>query len=142
VLILKRLLIWVLEASLEAALLGLVLISLFGCDQHMYIKCLAVNFVWVGTMFCSTGYLLSTGIARTLWRFGSAWLYPAIATALFFIHFEILNYAAGGTFDPQKRSVIRVAGALIVLTCTFAGTFTLRKWALVRSKLAEEVHQN
>jgi hypothetical protein len=142
VLILKRLLIWALEASLEAALLGVVLISLFGCDQHMYIKCLGVNFVWVSTMFCSTGYLLTTGIARTLWRLGSAWLYPAMATALFFIHFEVLNYAAGGVFDPQKRSVIRIAGAFIVLMCTLAGTFTLRMWTPVRSKLAEEIHQN
>ena len=133
---LKRLLVWFIETSLEGALLAVVLVSLFGCDQHAYDKCLAVNFVWIGTMFFSTGYLLSTGIARALWRGRSIWIYPVVATLLFFIHFEILNYIAGGAFDTAKRSVIRVAGACIVFACTLAGTFALRKWGPARSNIA------
>ena len=134
---LKRLLVWFIETSLEGALLAVVLVRLFGCDQHPYGKCLAVNFVWIGTMFFSTGYLLSTGIARAMWRGRSMWIYSVVATVLFFIHFEILNYAAGGAFDPAKRSVIRVAGACIVFACTLAGTFALRKWGPARSNFVD-----
>jgi hypothetical protein len=136
-LILKRLFTWLLETSLEAVLLGVVLLSLFGCDQHVYIKCLAVNFIWIGTMFFSTGYLLSTCVARALWQRRSLWIYPLIATVLFFIHFEILNRAAGGAFDPAKRFVIRVAGGCIVFTCTFLGSLLLRNWMPVRSNSTE-----
>jgi hypothetical protein len=99
---LKRLLVWFLETSLEGALLAVVLVSLFGCDQHAYGRCLAVNFVWIGTMFFSTGYLLSTGIARAIWRGRGMWIYSVVATVLFFIHFEILNYAAGGCIRSGK----------------------------------------
>jgi hypothetical protein len=135
--LLKRLIVWFIETSLEDALLGVVLVSLFGCDQHAYGKCLAVNFVWLGTMFFSAGYLLTTGIARAIWRGRDVWPYSVVATVLFFIHFEILNYAAGGAFDPAKRSVIRVVGACIVFACTLAGTFALRNWTPARSRLAE-----
>ena len=139
-LILKRLGVWFLETSLEDALLGVILVSLFGCDQHAYGRCLAVNFVWIGTMFFSTGYLLTTGIARAIWRGQGMWIYSVVATVLFFIHFEILDYEAGGVFDPAKRSVIRVVGACIVFACTLAGTFALRKWAPARSSLASDPH--
>ena len=44
-LILKRLVIWLVETSLEALLLGVVLVSLLGDNQHAYIKDLAVSFV-------------------------------------------------------------------------------------------------
>jgi hypothetical protein len=134
---LKQLLVWFLETSLEVALLAATLVSLFGCDQHAYGKCLAVNFVWIGTMFFSTGYLFSTGIARAIWRGRSTWIYSVVATVLFLIHFEILNYAAGGAFDPAKRSVIRVAGACIVFACTFLGSLVLRRWGPARSQLAD-----
>lgn len=135
-LILKRLLIWLLECSLEALLLAVVLVILSGDDQHAYVKDVAVGFVWISTIFVSTGYLLTTGLARAIWQPGRAWQYPRVATVLFLIHFEILNHAAGGIFDPAKRAAIRVAGAFIVFTCTVAGTFVLRKWAPARSKLA------
>ncbi|MGH7489235.1 MAG: hypothetical protein ACREMY_27070 [bacterium] len=133
-LILKRLAIWLLETSLEALLLAVVLVSLFGCDQHAYGKCIGVNFVWIGTMFFSTGYLLTTAIARAVWRRDTVRLYPAVAAGLFLIHFEILNHATGGAFDPLKRVVIRIAGVCVVLACTFAGNLILRRWAVERPK--------
>jgi hypothetical protein len=136
-LVVKRLTIWLLEIILETALLGVVLVNLFGCDLHAYVKCLAVNFVWIGTLFFSTGYLFSTGVARAIWRGRNVWIYPMIATALFFVHFEILNYAAGGAFDLAKRSVIRVAGACIVFTCTFLGSLALQRWVPLHSRLVK-----
>lgn len=127
-LILRRLSIWILETSLEAALLSVVLISLFGCDEHAYGKCLGINFIWIGTMFFGTGYLFSTGIVRAVWRGATVWLYPVVAVMLFFVHFEILNHAAGGMFDPSKRAVIRTAGGGVVLLCTMAGSLALQRW--------------
>lgn len=129
----KRLIIWLVETSVEALVLAVVLVSLFGCDQGTYGKCIGINFVWIGTMFFSTGYLFTTAIARALWRGGSLWLYPAVAVVLFLIHLEILNYAAGGMFDAPKRTVIRIAGACIVLACTLAGTLVLRQWIASKS---------
>jgi hypothetical protein len=125
-LILKRLAIWLFETSLEALLLAVVLVSLFGCDQHTYGKCIGVTSVWVGSMFFGTGYLFTTAIARAVSRGVSVWPYSVIALALFFIHFEILNHAAGGMYDAPKRIVLRLAGGCIVLACTFAGTLLLR----------------
>ena len=129
-LILKRLSIWLCETSLEALLLAGVLVSLFGCDQHAYGKCIGVTFVWVGTMFFGAGYLFTTAIARAVWRGGTVRLYPVVAVVLFLVHFEILNHAAGGAYDPPKRLVIRIAGVCIVLACTFVGNMVLRKWTV------------
>jgi hypothetical protein len=132
--ILRRLFIWLLETSLEALLLGMVLVSLSGDNQQAYVKDLAVSFAWISTMFFSTGYLLTTGIARAIWQAGRAWQYSIVATVLFFIHFEILNHAAGGLFDPPKRAVIRIAGGCVVFACTLAGTLVLRRWTGTSSK--------
>jgi hypothetical protein len=130
---LKRLAIWFLETVFEAFLLSVVLVCLLGDDQHKYAKDLSVSFVWIGTMFFSTGYLCTTAIARAVWRGGTVRLYPVLAVVLFLVHFEILNYSAGGIFDLKKRVVIRVAGVCIVLACTFAGNLILRKWMVERS---------
>lgn len=132
-LILKRLAIWLIETSLEALLLAVVLVCLLGDDQHKYAKDLSVSFVWIGTMFFSTGYLFTTAIARAVWRGATVRLYPVVAVVLFLVHFEILNYSAGGIFDLRKRVVIRIVGVCIVLACTFVGNLVLRKWTVERS---------
>jgi hypothetical protein len=128
----KRLLIWFLETSLEAVLLAVTLLCLFGHDRNAYFKDLAINFVWIGTMFFSTGYLLSTLVARAIWQGRSLWIYSVIAAVLFSIHFEILNYAAGGAFNVTPRWVVRIAGACIAFPCTLAGTSLLRRWGDAR----------
>jgi hypothetical protein len=131
-LILKRLSIWLLETALEALLLGVALSSLLGVTQHAYVRDSAVSFVWISTMFFSTGYLFTTGIARAVWQPRKVWLYSALATLLFFIHFEILSYVAGGIFDPTKRAAIRLAGGCIVVLCTMAGGLALRRWTAAK----------
>jgi len=133
-LILKRLATWLLETVLEALLLSVVLLSLSGYTRGALLKDLATGFVWITTMFFSTGYLFTTVIARAVWRRGRIWGYPVIALALFFVHFEILNHAIGGIFNPHDRVVIRIAGACIVLACTFAGTLALRRWTAANRK--------
>jgi hypothetical protein len=128
-LILKRLSVWALETALQALLLSLVLIGLFGYDSHEFGKTLLICTTWIVIMFFSTGYLFSTVLFRAFWRGRGLWLYSAIATLLFLIHFEILNVGVGvgGAFNPPERLRIRAAGVCIVFACTFVGSYFLRK---------------
>jgi hypothetical protein len=135
--IVKRLVVWFAETSSEALLIGVVLICLSGDNWHAYGRDLAVSFVWISLMFFSTGYLLTTGIARAVWQPQQTGLNSIVATALFYIHFEILNHAARGIFDPPERVVVRIAGGCIVLACTFGGTLLLRRWTPATNKQSE-----
>ena len=126
-LIIKRLSVWVVETALEALLLALVLISLFGYDPHAFGKSLLICATWIVIMFFVTGYLFSTAVFRAYWRGRGLWLYSAIAMLLFLIHFEILNVGVGGAFNPPERLRIRAAGVCIVFACTFFGGCFLRK---------------
>jgi hypothetical protein len=125
----KRIAVWFIETSSEALLLGLVLTLLLGHDQHAFMKDVFIYSSGISLLFFSTGFLITTLIARAVWRGWRPWLYPVVATALFFVHFEIMNLGVGGAFEPPARLRIRVAGACIVFVCTLAGTFALRKWA-------------
>jgi hypothetical protein len=126
-LILKRLAAWFIETSSEVFLLGLVLTVLAGYDQHAFLKDLSIYSSGIVLLSFTTGYLLSTVIARIFWRGRTLWSYPVIATVLFFIHFEIMNTGLGGAFEPSTRLRVRATGACIVFACTLAGTFALRK---------------
>lgn len=128
-LILKRLVVWLLETSCEVLLLSLFLIFYHGSDQHASAKDVLVLAASTAFMFFTTGYLLTTALFRAFWRSQRLWFYSAIATTLFLFHFEILNVVAGGVFESPERLWIRVAGACIVLACTLAGSYALRKWA-------------
>lgn len=127
-LILKRLCVWFVETVTEALLLGIVLAVLLGHDQNAFLKDELIFSTAVTYMFFATGYLLSTAVVRALWRGRTLWSYPAIATALFFVHFEIMSVGVGGAFAPKDRLPICMAGACIAFASTLAGTFVLRKW--------------
>jgi hypothetical protein len=99
--ILMRLAVWLIETSFEALMLGLFPIVLFGYDKHAFGKGLLFSVAGVALMFFTTGYLLTAAIFRAAWRGQRLWSYPAIATALFFIHFGILNVAAGGALSHE-----------------------------------------
>jgi hypothetical protein len=75
----------------------------------------------------TTGYLLTTAIARGAWKGQGWWSYSAIAIVLFLAHSQIFFVLSGGSTRPEKVSM-QIAGACIVFTCTLAGTFALRKW--------------
>jgi hypothetical protein len=136
-LILKRLAVWLVETSSEVVLLGLVLTVLLGHDRHAFFTDLAIYSSGIILLFVTTDYVLSTIVVRAVWSGRTLWSYPAIATVLFFIHFETMNVGLGGAFEPSARVRIRAAGACIVLVCTLTGTLALRKWAPAGSKLAE-----
>jgi ABC-type Mn2+/Zn2+ transport system permease subunit len=127
-LILKRLVAWLIETFSEVVLLGVVLAVLLGHDKRAFFKDVSIYSSGIILMFVITGYLLSTIIVRAVWRGRTLWSYPAIATVLFFIHFEIMNAGLGGAFEPSDRLRIRLAGACIVFACTLTGTFVLRRW--------------
>jgi hypothetical protein len=134
-LILKRLAIWLLETSLEALLLALVLLVLFGYDRHDFAKDCLIYSLSISLMFFATGYLISTVILRASWHGKSSWLYSVIATPLFLIHFEIMNHSMGGSFGEADRYRVVTAGSAIAFSCTLVGTYLLKKWTLGSTSL-------
>jgi hypothetical protein len=130
--LLKRLTIWAAEMVSQAVLIGLLLIGLFGYDQHAFGKDLLGYIGLILIMFFMTGYLATTAIARAVWRGGMPWLYSVIATALFLIHFEVLNISVGGVYVPRDRVRIRIAGACIAFLSALAGTAVLQRWTASR----------
>lgn len=88
-LVVKRLTIWLVETFLQAVLLGLVLTGLFGYDRHAFGKSLGLYVSGILLLSFTTGYLLTTAIARGAWRSQNFWSYSAIAVALFLIHSQI-----------------------------------------------------
>ena len=131
--LLKRLAVWFLETLFEAMLLGLVLIGLFGYDQHALGKSLGLYVSGILLLSFTTGYLLTTAIARGAWKGQGWWSYSAVAVALFLVHSQIFFVVSGGSTRSEKLSM-QMAGACIVFACTFVGTLALRKWAPARSK--------
>jgi len=124
----KRLIVWTSETAVEVSLLGVVLAVLLGHDQNAFVKDVFLYGSGILLLFFTTGYLLTTAIARTFWKGKSLWLYPCIAVLLFLLHFEIMNVGVGGAFAALDRFRIRIVGALVVLACTCLGTLALRRW--------------
>ncbi len=124
----KRIAVWFIETASEVLLLGLVLTLLLGHDQHAFSKDVLIYSSGICLLFFSTGYLLTTGIVRSVWKGRRSWLYPAVAVVLFFAHFEIMNFGVRGAFEPSTRLRVRVAGACIVFICTLVGSLALRRW--------------
>jgi hypothetical protein len=110
-LILKQLTIWGAEIISQAVLIALLLIGLFGYDQHAFGRALLGYAGLILIMFFLTGYLTTTAIARAVWRVRAHWLYSVVASALFLIHFEVLSISVGGAYAPRDRVRIRMAGA-------------------------------
>jgi hypothetical protein len=73
-LIVKRLAVLGAEIISQAALLGLVLISLFGYDRHAFGRSLLVYAIWILVMLLTTGYVVTTAISRTIWKGSKLWL--------------------------------------------------------------------
>ena len=134
----KRIAVWFIETLSEALLLGVALALLLGYDPHEFLKAVSIYSAGIIMVSVSSGYLITTIIARAVWKGRTLWSYSVIAIVLFFTHFEIINLALGpgGAFEPSLRLRVRVAGACIVCVCTVAGTFALRKWTPTRSGLA------
>jgi hypothetical protein len=125
-LIVMRLAIWLVETLLAALLLGLTLIGLFGYDQHAFGKSLELYVSGIILLSFTTGYLLTTAVARGTWRGQQVWPYSFIAVTLFLIHSQIFFVLSGGSTRSDKLS-IQIAGCFIVFVCTFLGSAILRQ---------------
>src|SRR3569833_2154546 len=124
-LILKKLATWSLETLCEALLLTMLLTVLWREQgQSSLINELGLTFVGIAFVFMvGSGYLLTTGIFGIVWRSPIAWVYPAIAAALFIIH---VQFFATGWISSTKLPV-QIGGACIGFACTFVGGWCLRK---------------
>jgi len=133
-LILKRLTIWLFKTCFGAGLLGLALIGLFGYDQHAFARSLGLLVSGIILFSFTTGYLLTTVIARAAWSGQRLWSYSLIATILFLVHSQYLFIVAGGLTRSERLST-QIAGCCVVFVCTFLGSVLLQKWVSNRSKL-------
>jgi hypothetical protein len=127
--ILKRLAVWFLEILCEVSLLALTVVALLGHHGYTFGFDLRLYMLSIAFVMFMTGYLLTTLLLRSLWRPQRLWSYPLVGAFLFLLHFQILNWAAGGEWEPSISIRIRVFGACIVFGCTLAGSYVLPKWA-------------
>jgi len=116
------------ETGSQALLLALLLTGLFGHDQYNFGRGLMIYAGEILMMFFLTGYLLTTAIARAIWKGQSSWRYPLLCTILFVLHFELLNVGIGGAFAPRDRRIILITGAVAAFLITLGGTLALRRW--------------
>src|SRR5260370_28235701 len=129
--ILKRLVVWLLEALIQTFLVGSLLSAVLFPDFGSVLEGIPASALAVGFLLFFHGYYLTTGIFGVVWRSQKSWLYPAIAATLFAIHMHIV-------FVRGKRDLTALAraselpflggGAFIGLSCAFCGIWLLRKW--------------
>jgi hypothetical protein len=123
---LKRVSVWFFETFFEIPLLGLFLALLSGLNMP-FPKRLLLYSSAVALVFFTTGYLLTTIVVRAFWKGWALWSYPAVATILFQVHFQIMNAQLRLDVDPSHKLRVQVIGGCIVFACTFLGSFVLRR---------------
>jgi hypothetical protein len=123
---LKRIPIWLLELGCIAVGLGCLLRLLWGplsdgniaYDVAWYALAAAVVFIW------GSGYFLTTFVFAVVWRSSRPWVYPVLAAALYAVHLQL--YATG--WGSREKLPLQMSGALLVMACTFAGGWVLKRW--------------
>jgi len=134
-LILKRLTIWLLETIFEILALALAMVVMFGYGQQGFRRSFGLAIGTLMLLSFTTGYLLTTAVARGIWRNRKLWSYSVVATVLFLIHSLFLLRALGANQkDPDTLSV-ELAGCCVAFTCTLIGSFVLRQWVPSHNQL-------
>lgn len=128
IVVLKRLAIWFVETAFEAILLALSLVVSYGPDQYGFARDTWFFLAGIGFFSFTAGYLLTTAVARVLWRGRGLLPYSILASLLLVVHVEILFHVANG-WTPGERMRVRFTGLCVVLACTLCGSYFLRKWA-------------
>jgi len=139
--VLKRLLVWLIEALTAALLLGALLGALSSPDFSKFVSLLPG--VWalafgVGAILFLHGYYLTTALAGVVWRSTKLWVYPTIAAALFVIHTHIVFARLRPDISSSGRAAelpFATVGACAVFGCALIGNCFLRKWTQAGSKL-------
>jgi len=118
-----RLLVWLLERSVELILLSVLLNVISpapGLDPGIW----GLAFI-IGLILCWHGYYLTTAFFGVVWRSATWWVYPGIIAALFVIHTHIIFVSLKHDFTPQGKAMelpIALLGACIVFACAFGGS--------------------
>jgi hypothetical protein len=128
VLTLKRLVVRFCETLVEAVLLGLAIVFLFGYDENTFAKSFALSVTGIFMFSFTTGYLFTTLLARSVWRVRQVWSYSGMAVTLFLTHSVYFFVVIRGPLTLLPLSIMAV-GSCIVFFCTLAGTRALRDWA-------------
>jgi hypothetical protein len=139
--ILKRAVVWLIEALAAALLLGALLGALSSPDLSTFVGLLPG--VWalafgVGAVLFLHGYYLTTALVGVVWRSPRPWLYPTMAATLFAIHTHIVFVRLRPDISSAGRATelpFETAGACAVFGCAFVGNLCLRRWAQTGSRL-------
>ena len=129
--ILRRLVVWLLEAFAQAFLLGGLLGALVLPDFISLLPGVWALALAVGVVLFLHGYYLTTALFGVVWRSQRSWVYPAIAATLFAIHMHIVFVRGKRDLTALARASelpFLVGGGCIVFACAFAGNWFLRKW--------------
>lgn len=126
-LLLKRLVVWLSERTLEGFLLG----GVFAFLSIRELSAAWVSALLVGVVLFVHGYYFTTAIFGVLWRTKKSWLYGATTATLFALHSHIVFLRAKPDFTPEARAMeapFVLCGACVVFACSFGGNHILNRW--------------
>jgi hypothetical protein len=129
---LKRLVLSLLEVSIEAVLLGfLFAVLLFPHLKRLLPGVLLISPWIVVVILFLHGYYLSRVFMALLWRSIGPWAYPAIVAALLASHAHLAWLKAYSDLSSVARAVempFVLGGVCVVFACALPGNRLLQKW--------------
>jgi len=125
----ERLVVWMIEMIVQVLAFCLLVILVEARGRAFGISDIVVGCIAVLYIFIVSGYMVTTLVARLLLMRQNLLLSPAWATALFLIHFEVLNrlILPSGAAGPHDRTIIRLVGVCITCLTAVAGSIKLRQ---------------
>jgi|SRR5271165_1009725 len=136
----KRIIVLIVELSVEAFLLGTLLGTLLLPNFiHLITGVWALAFAVAVVLFVH-GYYLTRAFFGVVWRSQTLWAYPALAAALFVAHMHFAFIRLKPDMSPMGRATelpFLAGGACVVFACAFAGNWLLRRWAQTANKRTE-----
>ncbi len=126
----KLLSVWAVEIISETILLTL-LVALFSFSEDSFWRrfprdLLASIYIILTFMFLS-GYLLTTGYLRIIWKSHRIWDHSAVTTILAVLVLQIFYMIAEG-WEKSFKIKLQLVSAVVVFSCTFAGGWFIKKY--------------
>ena len=135
---LKRIVIFLVELSVEAMLLGSVLGALVSYRLGLLNGMLG-SILAVPVILGLHGYYISRVLAVVTRVSKMSWLYPLTATSVFIAHVLYIVSRFKSDLSPVAHAMsvpFLVGGACVVLACSLAGSSAARKWAPARRNVS------
>jgi hypothetical protein len=126
--------VWFFEVSLAAIATCAILVALAfvhstpGDVNDVSLRPVVGITLMVFIQFGMTGYLVTTGIIGTFFRFKRYFPYPLAVGVLYFIHSTIFFLAVGNHFFDKQNLIIQISGTFSAFLCALAGNQLLRRW--------------